>query len=146
VARNEVHRILNTSDATPGFDVADPLLEYALSSPSAYDCQPIGVADRGVVYDLLLQLPFPKVKIVSGDRPDVARSKHDGRNLLANNADGVWPYPVGTHVFMRIVHVFDMRNGKIAKEKVFEMRKPARSFDELMQMVEEAKVGNWSVP
>jgi hypothetical protein len=61
-------------------------------------------------------------------------------------ADGVWPYPVGTHVFMRIVHVFDMRNGKIAKEKVFEMRKPARSFDELMQMVEEAKIGNWSVP
>jgi ketosteroid isomerase-like protein len=61
-------------------------------------------------------------------------------------ADGVWPYPVGTHVFMRIVHVFDMRDGKIAKEKVFEMRKPAGSFEELMQMVEEAKVGNWSVP
>src|SRR5262245_52613143 len=25
-------------------------------------------------------------------------------------ADGVWPYPVGTHVFMRIVHVFDMHD------------------------------------
>ena len=61
-------------------------------------------------------------------------------------ADGVWPYPVGTHVFMRIVHVFDMREGKIAKEKVFEMRKPAGSFAELMQMVEEAKVGTWRVP
>ena len=61
-------------------------------------------------------------------------------------ADGVWTYPVGTHVFMRIVHVFDMRDGKIAKEKVFEMRKPAGSFEELMQMVEEAKVGNWSLP
>ena len=58
-------------------------------------------------------------------------------------ADGVWPYPVGTQVFMRIVHVFDMRNGKIAKEKVFEMRKPAGSTQELLQMVEEAKVGNW---
>lgn len=61
-------------------------------------------------------------------------------------ADGVWAYPVGTHVFMRIVHVFDMRDGKIVKEKVFEMRKPAGSFEELMQMVEEAKVGNCSVP
>jgi ketosteroid isomerase-like protein len=58
-------------------------------------------------------------------------------------ADGVWPYPVGTNVFMRIVHVFDMRDGRIAKEKVFEMRRPAGSFEELMQMVEEAKVGNW---
>jgi ketosteroid isomerase-like protein len=58
-------------------------------------------------------------------------------------ADGVWPYPVGTQVFMRIVHVFDMRDGKIAKEKVFEMRRPAGSFEELMQMVEEAKVGHW---
>jgi hypothetical protein len=42
------------------------------------------------------------------------------------------------------VHVFDMRDGKITKEKVFEMRRPAGSFEELMQMVEEAKVGNWS--
>ena len=58
-------------------------------------------------------------------------------------ADGIWPYPVGTQVFMRIVHVFDMRDGKIAKEKVFEMRKPATSHEELMQMVEEAKVGPW---
>jgi len=58
-------------------------------------------------------------------------------------ADGVWPYPVGTHVFMRIVHVFDMRAGKIAKEKVFEMRKPAASFEELMAMVEAAKIGTW---
>jgi ketosteroid isomerase-like protein len=58
-------------------------------------------------------------------------------------ADGTWPYPVGTQVFMRIVHVFDMRDGKIAKEKVFEMRKPASSHEELTQMVEEAKVGCW---
>jgi ketosteroid isomerase-like protein len=57
--------------------------------------------------------------------------------------DGIWPYPVGTQVFMRIVHIFDIRDGKISKEKVFEMRKPAGSFEELMQMVEEAKVGNW---
>ncbi len=60
-------------------------------------------------------------------------------------ADGIWPYPVGTQVFMRIVHVFDMRDGKISKEKVFEMRKPARSLEELMQLVEEAKVGPWMI-
>jgi len=59
------------------------------------------------------------------------------------SADGVWPYPVGTQVFMRIVHVFDMRDGKIAKEKVFEMRQPAASAMDLDRMVEEAKVGDW---
>lgn len=58
-------------------------------------------------------------------------------------AKGIWPYPVGTLVFMRIVHVFDMRDGKIAKEKVFEMRQPAASADELENMVEAAKVGSW---
>lgn len=58
-------------------------------------------------------------------------------------ADGIWPYPVGTLVFMRIVHVFDMRDGKISKEKVFEMRVPAESREHLHDMVEAAKVGPW---
>jgi hypothetical protein len=57
--------------------------------------------------------------------------------------DGVWEYPVGTLVFMRIVHVFDMRDGKIAKEKVFEMRRPVMNVAELDAMVESAKVGRW---
>jgi len=58
-------------------------------------------------------------------------------------ADGIWEYPVGTLVFMRIVHVFDMRDGKIAKEKVFEMRQPAENRAHLDAMVEQAKVGEW---
>lgn len=38
--------------------------------------------------------------------------------------EGFWPdYEVGQRVHMRIVHIFDMRDGKISKEKVFEMRK-----------------------
>ena len=59
-------------------------------------------------------------------------------------ADGIWEYPVGTLVFMRIVHVFDMRDGKIAKEKVFEMRQPAENRAHLDAMVEQAKVGEWT--
>jgi hypothetical protein len=58
-------------------------------------------------------------------------------------ADGIWPYPVGTLVFMRIVHIFDMRGGKIAKEKVFEMRQPVETPAELDALVELAKVGRW---
>jgi len=58
-------------------------------------------------------------------------------------AEGIWPYPVGTLVFMRIVHVFDMRDGLITKEKVFEMRTPADSPEQLHEMVEAAKVGTW---
>lgn len=57
--------------------------------------------------------------------------------------DGIWDYPVGTLVFMRIVHIFDMRDGKIAKEKVFEMRQPALDRADLEAMVEQAKVGRW---
>lgn len=57
--------------------------------------------------------------------------------------DGIWEYPVGTLVFMRIVHVFDMRDGKITKEKVFEMRQPVQDSAELDAMVEQAKVGPW---
>lgn len=58
-------------------------------------------------------------------------------------ADGIWEYPVGTQVFMRIIHIFDMRDGKIAKEKVFEMRQPVQDLAELDAMVEQAKVGHW---
>ncbi|MEO0458947.1 MAG: nuclear transport factor 2 family protein [Cyanobacteria bacterium P01_A01_bin.114] len=57
--------------------------------------------------------------------------------------DGIWEYPVGTLVFMRIVHIFDMRDGKIAKEKVFEMRQPVQDSAELDALVEQAKVGRW---
>ena len=31
------------------------------------------------------------------------------------------PLPIGSHVELRLIHIFDMRDGKIAKEKVFEL-------------------------
>ena len=38
---------------------------------------------------------------------------------------GFWPLPVGGKVEMRLVHIFEMRNGKIAKEIGYEMWRPA---------------------
>lgn len=35
--------------------------------------------------------------------------------------DGYWHFPVGSQVNMRLVHIFEMRNGKIAREIVFDM-------------------------
>jgi hypothetical protein len=42
--------------------------------------------------------------------------------LLRN---GFWPLPVGGKVQMRLVHIFEMRDGKIAKEIGYEMWQPA---------------------
>jgi ketosteroid isomerase-like protein len=35
--------------------------------------------------------------------------------------DGYWRFPVGSKVEMRLVHIFEMRDGKIAREIVFDM-------------------------
>jgi ketosteroid isomerase-like protein len=35
--------------------------------------------------------------------------------------DGYWHFPVGSRIEMRLVHIFEMRDGKIAKEIVFDM-------------------------
>ena len=35
--------------------------------------------------------------------------------------DGYWHFPVGSKVEMRLVHIFEMRDGKIARELVFDM-------------------------
>ena len=35
--------------------------------------------------------------------------------------DGYWHFPVGSKVEMRLVHIFEMRDGKIAREIVFDM-------------------------
>src|SRR5512134_2294977 len=35
--------------------------------------------------------------------------------------DGYWHFPPGSKVEMRLVHIFEMRDGKIAKEIVFDM-------------------------
>jgi len=35
--------------------------------------------------------------------------------------DGYWHFPAGSKVEMRLVHIFEMRDGKISKEIVFDM-------------------------
>lgn len=40
--------------------------------------------------------------------------------------DGYWHFPVGTKVEMRLVHIFEMREGKIARELVYDMGRPRR--------------------
>ena len=35
--------------------------------------------------------------------------------------DGYWHFPVGSKVEMRLVHIFEMRGGKISRELVFDM-------------------------
>jgi ketosteroid isomerase-like protein len=38
--------------------------------------------------------------------------------------DGHWHFPVGSRIEMRLVHIFDMRKGKISRELVFDMGRP----------------------
>jgi len=38
--------------------------------------------------------------------------------------DGYWHFPLGSKVEMRLVHIFEMRDGKIAREIVFDMGRP----------------------
>jgi ketosteroid isomerase-like protein len=43
--------------------------------------------------------------------------------------DGCWPYfSVGQKIEMRLVHIFEMRDGKISKEIVFDMGRPVQSM------------------
>jgi ketosteroid isomerase-like protein len=35
--------------------------------------------------------------------------------------DGYWHFPLGSKVRMRLVHIFEMRDGKISRELVFDM-------------------------
>jgi ketosteroid isomerase-like protein len=39
--------------------------------------------------------------------------------------DGYWHFPLGSRVEMRLVHIFEMRDGKIARELVFDMGRQA---------------------
>lgn len=39
--------------------------------------------------------------------------------------DGYWHFPVGSTVEMRLVHIFEMRDGKISREIVFDMGVPS---------------------
>jgi ketosteroid isomerase-like protein len=38
--------------------------------------------------------------------------------------DGYWHFPLGSKVYMRLVQIFEMRDGKISREIVFDMGKP----------------------
>jgi ketosteroid isomerase-like protein len=38
--------------------------------------------------------------------------------------DGYWYFPLGSSIKMRLVHIFEMRDGKISKEIVFDMGRP----------------------
>jgi ketosteroid isomerase-like protein len=35
--------------------------------------------------------------------------------------DGYWHFPVGSRIEMRLVHIFEMRDGRISREIVFDM-------------------------
>jgi len=39
-------------------------------------------------------------------------------------ATGYWPWALGERIEMRLVHVFEMRDGKIARELVYDMGRP----------------------
>lgn len=40
--------------------------------------------------------------------------------------DGYWRFPVGAKIEMRLVHIFEMGDGKISRELVFDMGRPRR--------------------
>lgn len=48
----------------------------------------------------------------------------DSRVTFEVIRDGYWHFPVGTKVEMRLVHIFEMRDGKIARELVYDMGRP----------------------
>jgi ketosteroid isomerase-like protein len=37
---------------------------------------------------------------------------------------GYWPWPLDAKIEMRLVHIFEMRDGKISRELVFDMGRP----------------------
>jgi ketosteroid isomerase-like protein len=39
---------------------------------------------------------------------------------------GYWHFPVGSKIEMRLVHIFEMRDGRISRELVFDMGRPQR--------------------
>lgn len=50
----------------------------------------------------------------------------DSRVTFEVVRDGYWHFPVGSKVERRLVHIFEMRDGKIARELVFDMGRPRR--------------------
>ena len=48
----------------------------------------------------------------------------DSRVSFVVAKPGYWHFPVGARVEMRLVHIFEMRDGRIARELVFDMGRP----------------------
>ena len=40
--------------------------------------------------------------------------------------DGYWHFPLGSKIEMRLVHIFEMRDGKISRELVYDMGRPVK--------------------
>jgi ketosteroid isomerase-like protein len=40
-----------------------------------------------------------------------------------------WHFPVGSKIEMRLVHIFEIRDGKIARELVFDMGRPRSALE-----------------
>jgi ketosteroid isomerase-like protein len=49
---------------------------------------------------------------------------------------GYWPWAADTKIEMRLVHIFEMREGKISRELVFDMGRPVLRRDPAEQCVE----------
>ncbi len=39
---------------------------------------------------------------------------------------GYWPWPINAKIEMRLVHIFEMRDGRISRELVFDMGRPVQ--------------------
>ena len=48
----------------------------------------------------------------------------DSKVTFAIAREGYWPWPEGTQIEMRLVHIFEMRDGRISRELVFDMGRP----------------------
>lgn len=52
------------------------------------------------------------------------RGVHDSMVTFEVAKDGCWHFPLGSGIEMRLVHIFEMRDGMISKEIVFDMGRP----------------------
>src|SRR5215813_1125563 len=73
VTSHQMYRIVDTRDPTSGLDLADPVFEQPLPLPCPDQSEPICFRYSGIICDLLLELAFPKVQIISRNRLNTPR-------------------------------------------------------------------------
>jgi ketosteroid isomerase-like protein len=56
-----------------------------------------------------------------------ATEDRDSRLTFEIAKAGYWPYPEGKKIEMRLVHIFEMRDGQIVKEPVYDMGRRVES-------------------